>query len=785
MSHIAPAKIVNSEKSLTKFLLKPLVAALFTLSMLATSTVAIADSCSCNSDSSLPSLTIEESNEAHPNQFILKANNAYHQLLDQDGRVLQDRLYEVMPFSDGRIVAKRDGKYGLISTQGELIFAFNYDGIEILPADLYLLSKQQGAGYSSALVRGTSDWLYPVSGKFTDKTTIEQLYYDESNSIGYFKVNENGKVGLINDQKQTLISSRYDELNLLDTCPNERLFMTVKLGDKTGLIDQYQKFVIPLEKNQAIENFNEEEQIFKVSKFASNAYAYDNNDNTVINEKLVKGKGETLIESDSAIKSVADNLYQYSSNNKYGIINNKAEIIAAATFDYISADTYSALVVTRDNKQGILQKQEGNKQLIVNNYYDQLQEAYMDDETLAQLRMVESEEALEEAYAEGDSYSESAIDAEDDYAEVAYIEDEISVDTTEEAVVDTEYNDYSFRDTLFVARNNNKYGLIDSADRIKIPFLYDDIKLSTNILLVKKGQKYGLLTSHNETVAGVFYDDIELIYNAQDDLVYRTTKGDQQGLIDVTGKSVFPLSSYQIIDESDNVRSKLVILGSNGKYGLLSEDSRSILIPAKYEKIDRELSNNNIIAQMDGKRVLIDNYGQILPADFSQFTEINELDETGNLLVTNDSGKQGVVDSEGKIIVAPVYESINSILFAYYSDDDRINYYRVERDGYYGLLDTTGKTIIKPKYTDIESLYYSSYLIVSESKSDSNTSKFGLIDNKGKVLKSLKYDAIEETYYGEDNQIVLVMSVNDTVEIYDTKLKLIKKMSLEEFEQDR
>ncbi|MDN5566250.1 MAG: WG repeat-containing protein [Psychrobacter sp.] len=761
-------KTAKNKKSLPRFVLNPLMAAIVMVSALATSTTAIADNCSCN-NSSVSTVSIEESNEAHPNQLSLAADNAYYQLKDQNGRILQDRLYEVNPFPDGRMIAKRDGKYGLIGTQGELIFAFNYDGIEVLPADLYLLSKQQGAGYSSALVRGATDWLYPASGKFVDKVAIEQLYYDETNSIGYYKTTENGKVGLINDQKQTLISNRYDELELLDTCPDERLFMTVTLGDKTGLVDQYQKFVVPLEKNQAIENFNEDEQIFKVSKIFTHAYYVG--DSTIVSEKLVKGKGQTLIESDTPIKTLADNLYQYSSNNKYGIINSEAEVIAPVVFDYISSDSYSALIVTKDNKQGILQTQEGTKQLIVNTYYDQLQEAYMDDETLAQLRMSDSEEA----YAEEDS--DSASDAEDDY-EVAYAEDEVSIDTDY-----TENNDYDFQDTLFIARNNNKFGLIDSADRVRIPFLYDDIKLSTDTLLVKKDQKYGLLTSHNETVAGVFYDDIELMYNAEEDLVYRVTEGDQQGIIDVKGEKLFPLSPYQITDISDSVVNKNVIKGANGKYGLLSENSRSILLPAEYEVIEQELSNGYIIAQLNGKKVLIDTYGQVMTVDLSQYTEISELDVTDNLLVTNNSGKQGVITVEGKTVIMPKYDAIDAIRMAYYSEVDSAHYYMIEVDERYGLLDDKGKVILKPEYSSLNPLGYLPYVVATSYDSGTEDIKQGLINANGKVIKAVKYDYIYESYYDEDQQIVLITVANDIVEIYDKNLKLIKTMSVEEYEQ--
>lgn len=764
-------------------LLKSLIASLLVSSALAASTVALADSCSCSDDSSTPTVSIEESNEAHPNEFTLTANSAYYQLKDKNGRLLQDRLYDVTPFADGRVLAKRDGKYGLIGAQGELIFAFDYDAIEILPTELYLLSKRQGSEYSSALIRRTTnnaqEWLYPTSGRFENQMSIEALYYDATHTIGYYKTSSHNKFGLITDKKQTLIANQYDEIDLLDTCPNERLFMSVKAGDKTGLIDQNQNFIVPMASNQSIENFNEDEQIFKVSKYANEAYSTEP---TIISEKLIKGNGQILIESDSPIQSVVNNLYQYSNHKKYGLTNSKADIIVPATFDYISSDSYSAPIVTKNEKQGILKKDDKTQQLVVNKYYDQLQEAYTDDKTLEQLRLSDSEEELETVYEEE---AQSAYTEEDSYAKSASETEESVSDAAEEIIVDTPYTEddnYDFQDTFFIAKSNNKYGLIDSNDQIRIPFLYDDIKLSRDILLVKKEQKYGLLTTHNETVAGVLYDQIDSLYNLTDDPIYRIIEGGKQGIISNTGEIIYPLSPYQIIDDSENGISRFVIEGANGKYGLLNDNASSILIPADYEKIERELSDKTIIAQINGKRVLIDKSGQLRPVDISQYTEIYPLDDTDNLLVTNNKGKQGVISSEGKVIIAPTYDSVSLIPFGYYTDDSKI-YYMIELDGYSGLLDETGKSIVKPNYVSMAPLYYSSYVKVSEPKSDPENVKVGLLDSKGSVVKALKYDSIFEDYYNDDEQISLIMISDDTVEIYDNKLRLIEKMSVEKYEQ--
>lgn len=775
-------KTLYLKKSLKGFLIKPLVAAIFMISALTTSTAALASDCSCSSNS-LPTMTIEDSNDTHPNQLALKANKAYYQLTNQNGQVLQDRLYDVTPYEDGRIIAKRDGRFGLIGADGQLIFDFAYDAIEILPADLYRLSKYQGAISMDALVKGGKDWLYPASGKFENKVAIEQLYHDETNDISYFKVTEKGKVGLINDKKQTLVPSIYDELNLLDTCPNERLFMMVKSGDKTGLMDQYQKFVVPLATNQSIDNFNRDEQVFKVSKNHYSSYNSDDRDEGFISDTLIKGNGKTLVESDSPITNASNNLYQFSQAGKYGIINSDGKIILPANFEYISTGSDAPIIVTQKGKQGILRQDQTTKQFIVANYYDQLQSIDIADRSLAELQTPPEEEQSEYAVSDDAAEAVEVVEAAEAVEETTADYDQTEVDSAEEAEVDYTDNDYGFDNTLYVAKLNNKFGLIDAEDNVRIPFFYDEISESMNALLVKKNQEYGLLTTQNETVAGIVFDSIAVIENAESEPLYILTQGDKQSIIDSVGRPILPLSPYRLAaGEEESQFESRIIVDKNGKYGLLNDRYDAVLVPTSYEKFDYELSNKSILAQKDGRKVLLDSSGQIMPIDLSAYTEVTEMYASENLKVVAQNGKQGVLTPNGKVLIAPLYDSVDNIMLAYYSDN-RTDYYMVELDERYGLLDDKGKTIIKPKYTGLNPLQYLPFLVASDYDSGADYSKVGLINAQGKVVKAFNYDAIYESYYDDDQQIVLIMLTNNKVQIYNQDLKLIETMSAEEYEQ--
>lgn len=591
-----------------KNFLKYLMAIILLSTNFTVSTAAIADSLS-NSSSVIATLTIDENNKLQANQLTVMSNSSYYQLTNPSGRILQDKLYDITPYPSGRVLAKRDGKYGMIGADGELIFDFIYDDIKLMPADLYLLSIQGSAGTMSALAKVANDWLYPVSGKFQAGVNIERLHYDDTNSISYYKTSQNGKFGLITSQGKALIAPVYDDLQLYSVNSDEEYLATVKKGSRSGLIDSNQKYVVNLAPNQKIESFNADPAIIKVTAFNPDAYRLEE---SIISNRLLDKTGSTLIYSDTAIKSLGNQLFKFSKDGKVGVVNNEADMITSLIFDHITSNDISVLIATKDGKQGILQQVGDSKQLAVNTYYDWLEKVYTSKPTLAELV---------------DYYGNSTQDSSD----VTFVVEEVKGDykyvneaktpiDLDKSVAEDSF--YDFSDSLFVARNNGKYGLIDSNNQIRIPFLYDLIQESHAPFLVKKDQKFGLLTSHNETVAGILYDSIDEWYDLDFEPIYHIVQGNKQGIISASGQSILVMSGNQIIVDVHSEISNLFIQGSDGKYGLLSDDNATIFIPPKYEKFDRKLADGSIIAQRDGKKVLINKFGIESTADASVYDAI-------------------------------------------------------------------------------------------------------------------------------------------------------------------
>ena len=74
-----------------------LALASLTIVSITTTQSAHADTCSCD-QGKLYSIEIDELNNAHPHKLTLAANNAYYQLIDDKGAVVQDKLYDIKAY---------------------------------------------------------------------------------------------------------------------------------------------------------------------------------------------------------------------------------------------------------------------------------------------------------------------------------------------------------------------------------------------------------------------------------------------------------------------------------------------------------------------------------------------------------------------------------------------------------------------------------------------------------------------------------------------------------------
>ena len=261
-------------------------------------------------------------------------------------------------------------------------------------------------------------------------------------------------------------------------------------------------------------------------------------------------------------------------------------------------------------------------------------------------------------------------------------------------------------DVLYKVKENGKYGLMDRDYNIRIPIQYDNLTRMDDFIAVTLDGKKGLLTTHGEPYIDIDYDYISPIYyqgksdgfsnNIYDDVFFiiHLMKDNQLSLTDYFGNEFFslvngatPVSSLNQIDgihaqaELDGTMTFSHQTEQSGREGVIDLVNQKILLPAIYSKVSQEMPNNTYVAILEGKRVLINENGEVLsdklPNVYSLYTALNAtnhilitiFDEHQGMIKDTSDEHQGVIDTKGNIVIPIIYDSIELYMF-----DDEVGY---------------------------------------------------------------------------------------------------------------
>lgn len=730
----------------------PLLTACINLSLLSALSVAsinLAWACRCKySIDYVATTSVEEMNNEHQNHIVATPNSAYFRLVNSNNKVLQDRLYDVEPYENDYIVAKRNGHYGVIDTNGAIVLNFAYDEIEVLENGLFLLTVFMGNQKSMALVSQSRDWIYPNHTKFKKGVEISSIYFDEETKKSYFKVLDNGKYGAIDSSGKLVVPLIYDKFEYPDRHDYYEGMIEVSVGDKTGLIDHHHNILVPLAENQYIEPFSFQNDLVKVTthkaiskSFPEDTYT-DIAEEKVFSEYVVNTKGDILVKTDKPFKHFDSDLKLYNQANNYGLVNNRAEILLKAEFEAIETDTSTSVIVSKDNKFALATKIDDGVWR-VQDYYDNIEAAYI------------SEQLREKIEAELEEDERSEIKA-------------------------------------YIVENNNAYGVIDRLNKQIVPIIYDDVEIQGVLFRVKQNGKYGLLNHNHQFVVDTEYDDIQPIKVTGDyDHVdgYLLSRNNQQSIVDNKGKALIPPSNVRIVDELDGFYVKGILI-KEGKYGIYDFDNKQYILEPKYEKLIKAFSNDLILVQLEGQKQLLNKDGSVINSNLTRYVDLEEGYEENNLSVKTAENKYGIMSYSGEIIIPAEYDYIegnklsNNYLSLISGGEEAEILYTVTTDGLVGVLDNTGQVIIPLEYSYIESLEFPAYFVVSKSD-DETDNKLGLFNTKGERVLEEKYNRITSNREPINTKIYALNTIKNTVDIYDAKLNLIDTQDLEDFRLDR
>lgn len=332
---------------------------------------------------------------------------------------------------------QKNGKYGLVDFSGKEILSCEYDNIDVLQGveNSLIIEKDGKVGLSDS----ESIIITP------EYKEIKGIQNDYKN--GYIVVNDEGKYGIIDFNKTTILETKYDEIK--DICASG--MYVVKEDGKYVIIDK--------------------------------------NDEKIIDDSF------------EDIKEISDNYIVIEKNNKYGVIDKENNKIIDTSYQDISIMNSEYFIAKKDDKYGILNK---NQETVLNFEYKDISYISSGDFIVAAKDDVESiifdsnfEEKLSGIISElntAKGYIKIYNDSEYKYYNFKFEE--------------KQSKDILTNNTLFLSKKDGKYGYVDENGKVVVDYIYDDAteQNSYGYASIKLNGLWGSIDKNGKVVVEPTYD---------------------------------------------------------------------------------------------------------------------------------------------------------------------------------------------------------------------------------------------------------------------------------------
>lgn len=216
------------------------------------------------------------------------------------------------------------------------------------------------------------------------------------------------------------------------------------------------------------------------------------------------------------------------------------------------------------------------------------------------------------------------------------------------------------------------------------------------------------------------YDDIAPFVNLT---IFRIKVGNKYGLMNLEGKVLLE-PTYDLIEPSgvDN----LYRITQNGKVGLMDSEWR-IKFPANFDRIEN-FDANGLATAHEGPLVRLISKNTFQSS--SLYKAIGAYNKFGLAQIQNDAGLWGLINTNLKIVVEPIYYNIG--------DFNSFNLAPACRQSEKcGFIDTEGKEIISPMFSDLGEFNPFGLVVLRENTKDANGKSVKtdwVFNNKGKTI---------------------------------------------------
>ena len=425
-----------------------------------------------------------------------------------------------------------EDKWGVINNQGEVIIDNSYEEMIIIPdsnRDIFICTVEIDPETNKYTTKVIDKNAKPILKDFENVTPIQnfsdsEIWYEEN----VLKFEKDGKYGLIDFEGKELLAPEYDDIYALEGVSKT---IVIKKDNKLGIYNNSAKEV-------AVET--EYTEIETLTNTYDNGYVVKNEEGKFgligANKKVIL---EPIYEE---IKNVySSDMYVVKKDGKELVVNNKAETVYENTFDKIVDITGQNVVVEKDKKLGLIDMQGA---IVIEPQYTKLIHCFADSYIAKKdnkygIITSDGTTKVEFKYI-GISYVKEAnfFECETEEVETELMDSNYEVKLTgivseinEEKgyirirVADNyEYYNFKFEkkeskevltwNTLFLVKENGKYGFRNKAGELIVDCKYEDATEQNEFgyAAVKLGGKWGVLKSDGAMILEPTVDLEENLY---------------------------------------------------------------------------------------------------------------------------------------------------------------------------------------------------------------------------------------------------------------------------------
>ena len=418
-----------------------------------------------------------------------------------------------------------NGKWGVINSKGENIVDPIYEETIIVPnnkKDIFLCMydvNYTDGSYKTKVLNSKNEEI------FTTYTSVEALAnYDSSNNTWYvwnaLKVQKDGKYGLINLDGNEIIGCEYDKIDTVKGIKNSIL---IQKDEKLGIVNATGNIIIEPKYIDIKPLTNEYTDGYIVKNSENNYGVIGINKNQILECKY------------SDIKQVyGNNMYIVKENGKWKIINSDGTINTEISYDDVTSINNDNLIVKNNNKFGIIGTDKTEKAKVEYQELNYIFSDYYVAKKDGKFGVINSNNEimipLEYTSLLFNKEADCIMGTKNDDGNIYFSDRNLTLKLTGTNMtvyngyirmnVDNTYKIYNLKfeeksnreaypnNTLYVAKNDGKYGLVNKDGTLVVQYQYDDITEQNKYgyVAVKKDGKWGVIDQYGNVVVDPKYN---------------------------------------------------------------------------------------------------------------------------------------------------------------------------------------------------------------------------------------------------------------------------------------